>query len=182
VSVSVNVSDRELWHEDLLAVLLATLERHHLSADRLTLEITKARSSNAPKRPGRSCTRCTDAGLRLHIGDFGTGRSSLETLHRFPVDAFKIDRSVIGDLETDPRTVDLVRALVTIGRPWTWASSPKASRRTASSRSSRTSAARPARAFWFMPAVSADVAHDLIGRELGAQDVQDVQDVEGIPA
>ena len=36
-----------------------------------------------------------DVGLDLHIDDFGAGCSSLETLHRFPVDAFKIDRAFI---------------------------------------------------------------------------------------
>ena len=37
-----------------------------------------------------------DAGLRLHLDNFGTEYSSLETLQRFPVDAFKIDRSFLS--------------------------------------------------------------------------------------
>ncbi len=39
-----------------------------------------------------------DAGFRRHIDDFGAGYSSLETLHRFPVEAFPIGRSFIQTL------------------------------------------------------------------------------------
>jgi len=57
-----------------------------------------------------------EAGLQLHIDDFGTGHSSLEMLHRFPVDAFKIDRSFVHRLSSGDRAEELVRAIVAMGK------------------------------------------------------------------
>lgn len=115
-NVAVNISDREFWHGDLLTHVVSALTRHELSANRLTLEITEGVIMRRPDAAARMMRDMHDAGLQLHIDDFGTGHSSLESLHRFPVEAFKIDRSFIAELTTSDRTEELVRAIVAMGR------------------------------------------------------------------
>ena len=115
VNVAVNISDREFWHRDLLPRVLEILARHHLTPDRLTLEITESVLMRRPEVALQMMHQLHDAGLRLHIDDFGTGYSSLETLHRFPVDAFKIDRSFLRSLASGDHTTELITALVGLG-------------------------------------------------------------------
>jgi EAL domain-containing protein (putative c-di-GMP-specific phosphodiesterase class I) len=50
------------------------------------------------------------------MDDFGTGYSSLATLHRLPFTGLKIDRSFIARLGEDATALELVRAIITLGR------------------------------------------------------------------
>ncbi len=51
-------------------------------------------------------------GFTLTIDDFGVGYFSLNNLSRFPIDAFKIDRSFIGGVCDDQDAVAIVQAVV----------------------------------------------------------------------
>jgi diguanylate cyclase (GGDEF)-like protein/PAS domain S-box-containing protein len=114
-SVAVNVSHREFWTGNLVRTVRETLERHRLPAQYLVLEITESVIMDAPDAARQIMTELRDAGVRLHIDDFGTGQSSLHALNTLPVDALKIDGSFIRDLALVTRTSALVRAIVTMG-------------------------------------------------------------------
>jgi EAL domain-containing protein (putative c-di-GMP-specific phosphodiesterase class I) len=53
-------------------------------------------------------------GAGISVDDFGVGYSSLSQLHRFPIDALKIDRSFIQRIGGDERDAEIVRTIVTL--------------------------------------------------------------------
>ncbi len=55
-------------------------------------------------------------GVNLALDNFGSGWSSLTTLHNFKFDRIKIDRSFIGNIETDARSVAIVRAVLSLAQ------------------------------------------------------------------
>ena len=168
-NVAVNVSDREFWNSDLLAHVLQSLKRHSLTPDRMTLEITESVIMHRPEVALHLMREMHAAGIQLHIDDFGTGQSSLSTLQRFPVDAFKIDRSFIHALAPGSRTDELVRAIIAMGNALDVAVIAEGIETEEQLEFMQENGCATGQGFLFMPAVSAENAPNLIGRVLGAE-------------
>ncbi|MBN1171562.1 MAG: EAL domain-containing protein, partial [Micromonosporaceae bacterium] len=113
--MSVNVSNRQFWHGDLVDDIDACLSVSGLHPEQLALEITEGVIMHNVDLARKTLEALHDRGVELHIDDFGTGYSSLEALHQLPLDALKIDRSFIARLGSDPRSGELVRTIVLMG-------------------------------------------------------------------
>ena len=111
-NVAINLSDREFWQADLLEHLTRCLHRHGIDAGRLTLEITEGVVMHQPDTAQQLMAALHRTGFDLHVDDFGTGTSSLDSLHRFQVDALKIDRSFVARVGGGTRSEELIRAIV----------------------------------------------------------------------
>lgn len=113
--VSINLLGRQLNDPLLLDELLAAVERHHLKADDLELEVTEATLDE--EAAGLNALRhLKDAGFRIHLDDFGAGYSSLSYLHRFPFDCVKIDRTVVADMDRESQSLSLTKTVVALGQ------------------------------------------------------------------
>ncbi|NNJ61481.1 MAG: EAL domain-containing protein [Dactylosporangium sp.] len=113
--MSVNVSNRQFWHGDLMDDLDDCLRAAGIRPEHLALEITEGVIMNNVDLARKMLEELHNRGVELHIDDFGTGYSSLEALHRLPIDALKIDRSFVARLGSDPRSGELVRTIVLMG-------------------------------------------------------------------
>jgi EAL domain-containing protein (putative c-di-GMP-specific phosphodiesterase class I) len=57
-----------------------------------------------------------DLGARISIDDFGTGWASLTYLHRFPIDALKVDSVFVKGLGGKASATAIVRSIVSLGQ------------------------------------------------------------------
>ncbi len=53
-------------------------------------------------------------GIEVILDDFGTGTTSLRGLRQFPVDALKIDRSLVSEMQTDRAASDVIELIATL--------------------------------------------------------------------
>ncbi|MGZ4768291.1 MAG: EAL domain-containing protein [Ilumatobacteraceae bacterium] len=116
INVSVNLSHGEFWSTGLLPHILDCLRRHDLAPANLTLEITESVIMRRSDLARAIIEKLHAAGINVQIDDFGTGTSSLHALRRLPVQALKIDRSFIRELDIDPRTTKLVQIIIALGQ------------------------------------------------------------------
>src|SRR5262249_36451673 len=110
VSISVNVSGRQLVEEELVEDVSSALSISRLPAEALRLEITESSIPHDPARIPALLDRLERLGVRAQIDDFGTGYSSLSFLRRFPGDALKIDRSFVSSIRQEDGSVEIVAA------------------------------------------------------------------------
>jgi diguanylate cyclase (GGDEF)-like protein/PAS domain S-box-containing protein len=111
VTVSVNVSVRQLLAHDFVDLVKNTLETYGLAATNLHLELTETILADRQLATG-PLLRLRELGVRVSIDDFGTGYSSLSYLRDLPIDCLKIDRSFVQGLGSDKRDSALVGAVV----------------------------------------------------------------------
>ena len=108
VCMSVNLSGRQLDDPDLAAQLHAVIKGSQVPAAALKLEITESTLIAEPEHTRDVFAQVCSGGVGLHLDDFGTGYSSLASLHRFPVDALKIDRSFVAALGADDEASEVI--------------------------------------------------------------------------
>ncbi|MGY0197524.1 putative bifunctional diguanylate cyclase/phosphodiesterase [Leptothrix sp. BB-4] len=113
--VSVNLSARDFHDPALLDWISATLRRHQLPAEALTLELTESALLDRRTDTLADLAALRALGVRLALDDFGTGYSSLSHLHRLPIQRVKLDSSFVHDLDTDTNAQVLTTTVLRIG-------------------------------------------------------------------
>ena len=112
MSVSVNLSVRQMLAPDLVDVVVAALRRTGAACHRPLSGSDRKFVPGDVDHSAETVAALTALGVHLAIDDFGTGYSSLSYLKRLPVDAVKVDRSFVHGLGTDPHDTALVAAII----------------------------------------------------------------------
>lgn len=101
-SVSVNITASQLQHLEYIDRVRHALGEAGVAPSSLVLEITEASFVAGDDVDTYSLQGLRRLGVGLDIDDFGTGYSSISYLQRLPVSRAKIDRSLLGNVATDP--------------------------------------------------------------------------------
>jgi diguanylate cyclase (GGDEF)-like protein/PAS domain S-box-containing protein len=111
--VAVNLARAQLTSSELAPRIAGLLDAHHLPPACLRVEVTETLAMVDP-RALAALHELKALGIGIALDDFGTGYASLACLHEMPLDAVKIDGSLVARLEEDARARALVSACVTI--------------------------------------------------------------------
>jgi EAL domain-containing protein (putative c-di-GMP-specific phosphodiesterase class I) len=110
----VNVGARQFAAGDLDRVVRDALQRHGVPARLLELELTESMLIDDPQAAVAMLTRLKGIGVTLSLDDFGTGYSSLGYLRQFPIDALKIDKCFVDEIEAGPDGGAIVDAVIAL--------------------------------------------------------------------
>jgi diguanylate cyclase (GGDEF)-like protein/PAS domain S-box-containing protein len=114
VTVSVNVSIRQLADSGLVDQVTTALRAAALEPSSLVLEITESTLIENPQLVSTVLGELLELGVTVELDDFGTGYSSLTVLHDFPGDTLKIDRAFVETMIDRPESETIVRSIVSL--------------------------------------------------------------------
>jgi diguanylate cyclase (GGDEF)-like protein len=109
--VAVNISSQQFLDGHFVERLESLLSRHALPAECLEIELTENVLQTGPTTIA-ALHRLRELGVSIALDDFGTGYSSLTSLERLPLTRVKIDRGLIGTLDSSARSPAIVRSIV----------------------------------------------------------------------
>lgn len=114
VYVSVNLSSRQLADVGLVSDLRSVLRETGIESSGLQLELSESVAMADARLSARVFSQVRQLGVGIILDGFGTGRSSLSDLRHFPVDALKIDRSLVGEMLANRSACDIVELITTL--------------------------------------------------------------------
>jgi diguanylate cyclase (GGDEF)-like protein len=115
MTISVNLSGRQLARPDLVANLERALLAAGADPGVLWLEVTEDTVQRDPIAVGGILDALHRLGVNLALDDFGMGHSSLQSLRELPVDMLKIHQSFVAALDAETDDSALVGAVVELG-------------------------------------------------------------------
>ena len=110
--VTVNLSSRQLIQPNLVNTVKTLLKKTNLSAQSLQLEITESIIIENQSVAIKTLEDLRALGIYILMDDFGTGYSSLNYLTSLPIDRLKLDRSFSSQIESDSKTLKIVRTII----------------------------------------------------------------------
>lgn len=116
LSVSVNVSRADIYHADLVGILVHTVKKYGLPPSRLHLEITESAYTENPKQIIDTVNNLREQGFVIEMDDFGSGYSSLNMLNDMPIDVLKLDMKFIQNETAKPVNQGILRFIMGLAR------------------------------------------------------------------
>ena len=116
ISVSVNLSARQLRDPELVGRVEAAVESSGLDPRRLRLEVSESTLMDDPEWNEAVLGQLAELGVEVHVDDFGTGSWSLACLERFKVSSLKIDPSVVRSMADRDTRGAVMEAFITLAR------------------------------------------------------------------
>jgi len=112
--ITVNISARQFADAHLVNDIQDALQQTGLDPSRLQLEMTESVAAADPKLTVAVLSHLKHLGIGMILDDFGAGTTSLRGLRQFPVDALKIDGSLVREMQTDRAASDMVELIIAL--------------------------------------------------------------------
>lgn len=110
--MNVNISVQQLLVGESADHLIRIINAAGIGVGQITLEITESVLIQSIEHTVITLNRLRENGIYIALDDFGVGYSSLNYLSNLPVDAIKIDRSLISQIRTSDKQHALLKSIV----------------------------------------------------------------------
>ncbi len=114
LKVAINISPIHFQEANFIDRLQSIINETKVDPRNLEIEITEMSMMDYNKNLIEKIKSIKKLGITISVDDFGTGYSSLGYLKEFPVDALKIDRSFIVNMQDGESGIAMVAAIISL--------------------------------------------------------------------
>ncbi|RZM74899.1 putative bifunctional diguanylate cyclase/phosphodiesterase [Leptolyngbya iicbica] len=112
----VNLNPKTVENEHFPQQLSTLLTAAGVAGKTLEIEVLEVSSIKNFEFTHAILSQCRAFGVSVALDDFGTGYSSLTHFHALPIDTLKIDQRFIKQLNSDPKSLALVKSILAIAQ------------------------------------------------------------------
>lgn len=115
-AISLNVSPIDLATQGFAESLLQQFAAFDVGTEQVWIEVTETERLTSRETVRANLETLNQAGVRIALDDYGVGYSNIQRLAELPIQRVKIDKSIIGSIETDPKFAGVFRSSVQMAR------------------------------------------------------------------
>lgn len=115
LGMNINVSPIQLKQPKIVYQIQDIIDKTGIKGPTCRVEITETAMMQNPKAVLSVLNDLKNLKLLLYVDDFGTGYSSLSYLRQFPIDALKIDKSFIQEIDGSAKAAQIANAIIALG-------------------------------------------------------------------
>ncbi|HHB93485.1 MAG TPA: EAL domain-containing protein [Thioploca sp.] len=116
LGMNINVSPIQFKQPRLVRQIQDIIEKNDIKGPTCRVEITETAMMQDPEKALALLNELKNLEVLLYIDDFGTGYSSLSYLQKFPIDALKIDKSFIQEIDISSKSAQIIYAVIALGK------------------------------------------------------------------
>ena len=116
LGMNINVSPIQLKQQNFVYQIQDIIKKSNIEPQTCRIEITENAMMQNPQMALKTLNDLKNLNILLYIDDFGTGYSSLSYLQQFPIDALKIDKSFIKNIDDSAKSAQIVNAIIALGK------------------------------------------------------------------
>lgn len=113
-AISVQVSLKQLEHTHFIQKISSILQETQLEPSNLIFELTDSSLLINIDLVEKMLHMLKHLGVQIMINHFGASYLQLRYLRRLPIDVFKMDRSLIYDIDTNPESEAIVKMIIAL--------------------------------------------------------------------
>jgi len=115
-SLAVNISARQLNDASFLHNTKTIIENSGINPSLLRFEITESCLVEDFQHVNKTLAKLRSLGILIELDDFGTGYSSLNSLYQLHINALKIDKSLIKNIDSEDHSKEIIRAAIAMAK------------------------------------------------------------------
>ncbi|MEO1322049.1 MAG: EAL domain-containing protein [Pseudomonadota bacterium] len=114
--VSLNISPLDLAADEFADDLLKQIKTAGVRLDQVWIEVTETERLTRLATARDHLEALSQAGIRIALDDYGVGYSNIRRLAELPIQRLKIDKSIVDNVEQNPKYAGVFRSSVQLAR------------------------------------------------------------------